>query len=535
MNYFVPFIKDVVCRKSYYIPVFFFSMVSYSFSIFNRTVSIDDILRHNTIDVGLRGRWGGFLFFNVLGITEFDPFIDRFLAVSFFVVTAILLSYLFYRISGINSVWIYTLTSSTFITYPLVNEIWEYTTANGASGCYLAMVTLAVIVLRSNLSNIRKYVISTFLLLIPMSGYEISIFYYVSLISIILFYEYNKNDNIPLLFKKWIKQNLYFFMPVFIAFIFRFVISFILFVIYDFEYNSGGDTHIVWLNYDFLPTLKGMVVANFIHYIVFGLVYFPITIFAIALFCFIIYLFCCRSLFRSSALGTIVIISLFLQAIIQGDLLPYRHTMTLSLFVAFVVFLLCTTISKSKIIRIPVYILLFCICWYQAVFLNRILSLNNLRSDNELAVIRQMGVNIESKFDKKPLVIVSGYKTSNWINSQITADDTTWNGSLFYSICNILGDKLEIPYKFVDTNVNTATSEFIQLREIFNYCGFDIEVIPSQFYLTDKKKRKKEWDIMLEASEIAKEKKIKPYQIFDNGQYLIVSLGGEFFVDKDKK
>ena len=528
---FVLFYKDVVCRKAYFIPVLFFSIVGYSFSVYNRTVSIDDILRHYTIENGIRGRWGGYVFVNVLGITEFDPFIDRFLAVFFFVLTAILLSYIFYCLSGIKDVWPYTITSSIFITYPLVNEIWEYTTANDGLGCYLVMVTLAVVVLRSKLPDIKKYLASTFLILIPMSGYEVSVFYYVSLVCIIQFYLYNKRGNVPLKFDKWIKQNLHYFIPVFFAFILRFAISFILLYIFDLQYGSGGDTHISWLEYSFLPTLKGMLVSNFIHYIVFGLVYFPITIFTVALLYYIVFILFSENIFGNAVLGVMVITSLFLQAIIQGDLLPYRHTVTITLFVAFVAFLLCSAVKDGRIKRLSIYIVLFGICWYQAVFLNRVLSLNNLRSDNELAVIRQIGVLVESKFDKKPLVIVSGYKTSSWIDSQITVDDSTRNGALLYSICGFLGANLQKPYKFVDTNINAATSETIQIREMFSYCGFDIDVIPSQYSLFDLQTAEHERNVLLEASKIAKEKNLKPYQIFDNGKYLITSLGGESFAE----
>ena len=382
MKNIVSFYKDVICQRAYIIPLLFFSIISFGFSVFNRTVSIDDILRHYAINNSIRGRWGGYLYANILGITEFDPFIDRFLAVLFFIVAATLLSYLFYLLSDIRNVWAYTISSSVFISYPLVNEIWEYTTANSATGCYLSMVTLAVILLRKQNPNIKIIMISSLLILIPMSGYEISIFYYISLVCLILFYE-NYKVGSSFKFSKWIKQNICYFLPVVIAFILRYVISLILLNIYDLEYSGCGDTHITWLTYDFIPTFKGMLVSNFIHYILFGFVYFPITLFVAALLFFIQYVLRSGNLLKNSVLGFLLVASLFLQAFIQGDLLPYRHTVTVTLFVTFVVFLLCSTVEKGGIKRLSVYVVLFGICWYQAVFLNRILGLNNLRSDNE--------------------------------------------------------------------------------------------------------------------------------------------------------
>ena len=150
-------------------------------------------------------------------------------------------------------------------------------------------------------------------------------------------------------------------------------------------------------------------------------------------------------------------------------------------------------------------------------------------------MVRQIGFLVESNFDKKPLVVVSGYKTSNWINRQITADNSTWNGNLFYTLCNYLGGKFSVPYKYIDTNVNTATSETIQVKEIFNYCGFDIDVIPSHYGLDNLRKSEREREILLEASKIAKKQNLRPYQIIDNGRYLITSLGGDCFVDIEKQ
>ena len=221
-------------------------------------------------------------------------------------------------------------------------------------------------------------------------------------------------------------------------------------------------------------------------------------------------------------LGLIIVVSLFSQAILQGDLLFYRHAQTITLFVSFSVYLFCVSVNKWRKL---LYVVLFAMCWYQAIYLNRILCLNNLRSDNELTVVRELGMKIVSEYDKKPIVFV-GVKPSlgSWINRQVSVNEAEWNGRLFNRLSQKLGEHGNIPIKYVGTNVNTVMVEYLQLKNLFSYCGYDIEVIPD--YFSGKVDTQTE-KIREEAAAIAEKKGIRPYQIYDNNKYLIVNLGGD--------
>ncbi len=114
----------------------------------------------------------------------------------------------------------------------------------------------------------------------------------------------------------------------------------------------------------------------------------------------------------------------------------------------------------------------------------------------------------------------------NWINGQVSFDKNTWNGRLLYSILDRLAgghDDHEMPIKYVDTNVNSVMPEYLQLQNLFAYCGYDIEVIPD--YMSQKFDKDVE-KIRYQANMVAEEKRVGSYQIYDNGDYLIVSLGG---------
>lgn len=524
MNSYIDFYDNVLKKKRFFVPILFFSIVSYSFSLYNRTISWDDLLRDHYFGSGnicLSGRWGMVVWIKLLGVEELDPFVDRFLALTFLISTAILLCYLLYSIDNNKSVTSYALFATAFITYPLINEIWEYCGANFILTSGLFLTTLATIVLRLNLGRKSKFILSSSLLLLPVSSYESSVFFYFSLVCIVVFYErIIKNENLQ--FKDLMIKLSIFVLPVFFAVILRFIISMLINVFYDLEYATGGATGIAWMENPALLTVRSLVMSNILYYGVSALVYFPITVFCILLVAFIVMLFIKVHKLSNMLLGFLVIVSLFSQAILQGSSLPYRNAQTLSLFVAFVLYLTNVfLLYKSRLIRYLIYVVFFVLCWHQAVYLNRTLCLNNLRSDNELSVIRQIGKELMANYDRKPVVIVTPYKIGEWINRLITVDESSLNGRLFCKIYN----KITLPYKFVDTNINCATEQYAALKNYFAYCGFDVEITGPVEKPHTPEYGHKDLTLIKEATDWAKSNKMRPYQIKDVGDYLIVSLG----------
>lgn len=521
---FGDFYKNIVSKKRFYFPLLFFAIVGYSFSIYNRTVGIDDLMKDYYIggDYMLSSRWGMVFWNKLVGTTVvYDPFIDRFLALILLIIGAILLCYILYSIDkGKSGVIPYTILASVFITYPLINEIWVYTGANYMVGGNICLVSLAVVMMEQRTQRWR-WVYASMLILLPISSYETAIFYYIALVSIVVFYkQIGSKDSLK--FIVWLKEYIAYFIPVIIAFILRFAVSYAINSLYDLQYHGGGATAIMWLEDNFFHALKCMFAFNVVNYGVYSLVYFPITIFIFCLFLFVVYVLSLkRGRITAMALGVVIVVSLFSQSILQGYELSYRHAQTITLFVAFVAYLLSVSVNRK--FRIVIYVLLFGLCWHQAVYLNRILGLNNLRSDNELAAIRNLGSRIESEYDKKPVVIVSQYSIGNYIRRSISVDETTWNGRLFFLIYEKAIAKLDRPFKYVG-NCNSATWQQIQLQGVFDYCGFDLEIKPKYIIngVPDDK-------LLVEATQIAREKSLKPYQIYDNGAYLIVNLGGNFY------
>lgn len=513
MKEFCSFYRLVISRKLFNLPIVLFAIVGYSFSIYNRTVGVDDFTRDINIGSGnrmLSGRWGMILWNKLVGTTvALDPFIDRFLALVFLIIAAILFCYILYLIGGNKKIISYTIAASIFITYPLINSIWEYTGADFVLTGNLCLVTLAAIVLRFDVPFRRKTILASLLILLPMSSYESAIFYYLSLVCIMHLYEYLINKEDRFIISEWIKKNSLYLVPVIIAFITKFIISFIINTLYDLEYTGGGSTGIAWLHDSPFHVIKCMLAFNTVKYFLTGFVYFPISVFVISLCFFVGYVLIYKGNHLVLVfLGVVVVLSIFSQSFLQGMELEYRHAQTISLFVAFTSFLLCTSVTNESLSR-WIYAVFFVLCWHQAVYLNRILGLNNLRSDNEVAVIHQIGIRISSEFDNKPVAFVGKYQKGSYITNQISVDENSWNGCLFYSIYDRFIAKLDRPYLY-GANVNSVLGLF-QLKECLNYFGYNIDLVDDKTYM--------------EANKVAIKNEMKPYQIYDNGSYLIVNLG----------
>lgn len=529
------FYRLVISRTLFCLPITLFAIVGYSFSIYNRTVGIDDFTRDINIGSGnrmLSGRWGMILWNKLVGTTvALDPFIDRFLALVFLIIAAILFCYVLYIIGGNKRIISYTIAASTFITYPLINSIWEYTGADFMLTGNLCLVTLVAIVLMRSIPSWKKVLYASVLMLLPVSSYESAIFYYVSLLCVIVFYEYYVSIDKNISFWGWLKKAALYLVPVIIAIIARFAISFVINSIYGLHYSSGGSTAILWLNDSSWHILKCVTVFNFVKYVLMGLVYFPISVLVVLLAIFAGLCFYLSYRGRSlspTILGVLLILSLYSQSFLQGMELEYRNAQTITLFVSFSSFLLCVSITNERMKRIVCFTFL-ALCWHQAVYLNRILGLNNLRSDNEITLIRQIGNRLASEFEKKPVAFVGNYQIGDYISKQISVDESSWNGCLFYSIYDRFISKLDRPYRY-GANVNSVLG-YYQLQECFSYFGYDVDVVlPSYLAKLDvyPKKYVKTGDVILQnAASLVKEKGIKPYQVYDAGNFLIVYLGGE--------
>ena len=166
-------------------------------------------------------------------------------------------------------------------------------------------------------------------------------------------------------------------------------------------------------------------------------------------------------------------------------------------------------------------------CLKQSVNLHTLLALNNQRSDNEAYIARTIGYKLYSEFDVSKTVIFCGeYQLGSFIQDQLIVDENSFAGKIESKIRDVIGHQSNRYYdEYVSTNVNSywnyqmdAFFGQVMLKNYMAYYGFDINVLEN-LSKEEEDKLKGYYEL------IAKEEGMKPFEIKDMGDYILVYLG----------
>ena len=581
-------------KKAFWMPLLFYTFGGYGFSMLNRTVGVDDLATPLYVDdtVWLAElRWGAVLWKRIFSFGANVPFLDKFLSVCFLMLAGTALGCIFYAVNGRRQyVWLYTVTACSFITYPIISEIWEFTCggtlivpgdffctfalllfllcglpgvtqdaripvsgADGSAGSAGRKATPSADTKTAPAKNrtaprgrysprtffpgkdaVRKILIAGVLLTPLISSAESIAPVYVCAVLILLFYRYCVRHLSPEDKTAWFREGIYFALPLIIAFVLRLVVGYGIMAVMHLHYQHTGATRIAWplTGEEIAALLKDVL----IQYGVASLVNLPITIFIVCTLLFAARCFVLAFRRRSPLpvfLGICIGISLFLITLIQGTVMYYRTAITLMVFCAFVFYLhaedfykwINDGILQRKRFRVllgrcGIALLLF-ITWRQAAHLHRFLALNNLRYDNEAAVMHQICSRLSTEFDtEKPLIFVGDFSNGNYSYEQTHDMGNTWNGRLYRKIRNKLdGTELWKSPALVQTTVASGIDfyhwEFDGklMDQFLAYFGYDYTVTALS-------------RVELEPyNEEAMRLGMKPFQILDRGDYILVCLG----------
>lgn len=513
------FRRDIAGRKAYWVPLLLLSALAFGYSLFNQTLSIDDLSRgYYTLDgmaMVASTRWGMTLWALLFTTLEYTPYVDKFLGVIFWIAGATMAAALFYAVNGRKKrVWPYAVFSCLVVTYPLVNEIWEYNGANMIipGNFMLACFALMLLVCRKR-PGIGSMIAASLLLLPVAASYEAGLFVYVSLVFMLLYLRHCEADPASVRPWQWLREGLGFVPPLIIAIVLRYIIGYGLIALLGLEPVQVGATGIYWETSGFSEALFN-VLYNAKVYGYGRLMYLPIAEFAAATAFFAVRCVV-RSLrvrsVRPLLIGALLIISLFGLAIVQGDIMPYRTAQTVQIFVGFAGLLLSELSSPEAASPHPRRIsalltaLLMFLSFRQAIYLHQLLALNHQRSENEIAIIHNIGDKLVSGFDLSKTVVFTGrVSLGSWIEDQIT---TEIGGS---------------PTRFIGTNVrsmlNWSKTAFGSQREFAKYfgiCGYDIKVIESP----------EGYETLQYYEDTAVSEGMAPLEVRDMGDYILVYLG----------
>lgn len=517
----VIFYNRVIKRVSFWLPLVVLTLVGYGFSAFNPTVGIDDLARDIYIGDGnamlSATRWGMNVWIKLFSTFEFVPGVDHLIGIFFMLCASLAYSFLFYSLSSSKDYSLkYTVFACLFITYPLINEIWEYSGANFmvAGNMFIVALVLSYMEYHKHLEWKTVLFCGVPLSLVAAS-YETGIFVYITSVLLILFYKFcfqNKEQRKY----EWFLDGASYIPALAVSIIIRIVVGVSIIKLLGLTYKVNGDASVV---FDLLGFLY-----NGILYVFNSIVYLPITVFLFFLVLLFIYSIILSKKNKASLpliLFILIGISLFAQAILTLSEMPYRTAHTLIIFVSFFGLLVMELVEAklNKKIVLIVFCLLMYIAYQQGLFLDSLLTLNHLRSENEASIVTLLGYQIESQYDDKPVIFVGDYSIGEYFDNFTNVGYEKLNHKLYRIARNFKNPQEK--YKYIDTNINSNLSWSIRafdsqnmMMAYFSYFGFDIELIDCFSA-----------DLYDQVLDKAREYGMKPYEIKDEGEYLIVCLG----------
>ena len=540
------FSEKITSRKSYWIPLLFYTFGAYGFSMLNRTVGADDLATFKYVDETVwlsELRWGAVLWKKLFSFGDCVPFLDKFLSVCFLMLAGTAFACLFYLMNGKRDrVWLYTVAACSFITYPIICEIWEFTCGGTiiVPGDYFCCFMLLLMILTGSTKTVpaqARTLLTAGVLLTPVISSAESIApVYVTAVLIILFYRYCVRRTARGRKTAWFFEGVRFAIPLFIAFVLRLVIGYGIMGIMGLKFKHTGDTSIGWKHGEIGSQLIALFKGILINYGAAALINLPITIFIVCTVLFAVRCFILAFKNRSPLsvfLGICIGISLFLISLIQGTVMHYRTAITLMIFCAFVFYLhaesfydwINSGILKHKRFRVLLgrcgLVLLLFITWRQAAHLHRFLALNNQRYDNEAVVMHQIGYRLTDEFDTaKPMIFVGNFDSGDAFYYATHDDGKSWNGQLFRKIRHkIDGTELWKSPMIVQTTVSSAIDwyhlEFDGelMKDFLAYYGYDFDIMALS---------RKELEPY---NEKAKELGMTTYDIVDCGDYILICIG----------
>lgn len=523
-------IKYFINSKYYMFFLGWISLLCYGFAATNISVGIDDLEGGIYVGEGQAmmssGRFGMVFLSKLFGYGNAEPFksyaIDV-IAITAFIASAIVFCSLLRDVSNDNiSMFGYSIFSGLLLSYPLIHEIWEYTGANlcvcvGYLSVAISVYSIWNLIHKDNHKTVQRekksfeWIIPIFLLTIVCSTYESLAVVYVFSVFLVLGMNvlYGKNEcekdtkgvlGLGCKFAFFLGCGLFC----------RILIHKIILIVFQLSPKTVGATTIRWGKESMIVIIKDLLVKGINRYCVMGLFYFPVAECVIAILVFIILMIVVifrKKNYRFSLMivGIGLVFSLFLLSIIQGQVTNYRTCQVWGMFVAVVGMGLVQFVETRKwkvksIIQYCIYCGLSILCIQQSVYLSSMLSLNHVKSEEEAAIVRNIGQELEENFNnKKPIIFTGNHMLSDNIMKYTTVDKDSFSWKIYRNILYLQSDgyndrvkeidskPMEYMLDAVSSRINWSIDSFAgsAMERLFSYYGYDIKIE------NDKEKRDK--------------------------------------------
>lgn len=510
MKKYLDDVRALIKSRAYVFCVFAVALISFGYAAFNTSMSIDDTEYDRYVGSGNvmlgAGRFGIWFWSFIIGKWENSYLIDVF-AVFLFVFAAINFCVLFKRVSnGKISLAALTVFSCLFISYPLMNEIWEYTGANASICGSFLLVSISLLLVHSfihsekKLKNLLLLLAAVPLMTLVCAGYESVVSVYIFFVFAVLALQIIYGEEKEKKFKEILKQGLIYAGVLVLGLVFRIVIHKVILALFNIAPATNGATSILWGTMPAKDIILKLLDNWFTMYIFRGVIYLPLGVLVASGIAFLIMGIVAAKKHSPwlILLGAGMILSLILLSLVQGVYSPYRTCQVFAAFCAFTGMMLISAFPKGETktktaLRICAITLCGVLCFYQASYLNYFLELNHRRSEAEEAIIRQINYDLKADYPAdKPVIFVGKHTLSATFSeaASVPLESKEWN--IYVRLCAkyyaLTGRDFDInspPRKLPDSNINSllwwSITEFEQepMAKYFAYYGCDF--VPADF------------------------------------------------------
>lgn len=441
------------------------SILSFGFTFVNYSIGVDDTCLdryydinkgYNTTNMLTSGRWGSFLIYNILQITEFTPFWIELVAVLIIDFTAIVICAFIKKNYGhiVKSNFSYIAIAAVYISYPLINEAFIYQSSIIAILIgNLAMIAISIVLYENYLYSNNKsiFVFATFLLPFFISMYEGVVQTYLLLSAVMtLLIIYETKDN-----KKAFKYLCFSVILLGVGIIINSIIINILHLLGVQSYEAA-EKNINWGKYGIIESIR-IYSSYIINSIVNNRQYLPVNIFYIITIIgtFIAFIETCK---KTNLLIYIcyflMILSNFSISAVQLDSVMYRTCISWSLFVALNVFIIYVYIQKDNVLKTLGTIVIIFLVLIQTKDLNQWFYNDYIRYQRDLNIAFDLIYDLEKNYNlEKPLVVLGNpQKGIGKSGNQVNSLSVLWWGRKafdsneeFIKFLNSLGYKFKLP------------------------------------------------------------------------------------------
>lgn len=500
-------VQAILSSRAFCSCVFLVVLLAFGFATFNMSVSRDDLQGYIYTGIGQNmlasGRFTIFLIDHLTSSTVRGPavaYINDILAILGLVWAAINFCIFFRRVCGnALSTAACTIFTCIFVSYPLITELWEYIGAYRVVAFGYLCDSFALLLMYDLLhgkasGGWKSILISCLLMMLVCAGYEslvpVYIFCVFAILALQVVYGTPKEKRLP----EIIRQGLCYAGVLIVGLILRVVVHQLILSVLHLAPEINGSTEFHWGRVPFRKTLVNTLV-NLLHkYILRAIVYFPLTELVIAGLLLLVIGIVLASRHGWSLLlpGMGMYISLIILSLVQGAVSGYRSCQVFAIFVAFTAMFLVMLAEKANKLWLRISVLFLCgyLCFQQADQTNYLLTLNYLRSEEEAAVIQDIGTDLRAQFDRdKPVIFVGDYVLSNELIEAASIPENSWRWKMYkkaheYLSTIIVPTNFELSSlnrKLLETNVNSYISFGLwsfsasqePLQRLFEFYGFD--------------------------------------------------------------